>query len=234
MKLGIMQPYFFPYQGYFSLINSVDKFVCYDDVTFIKQGWINRNSILMNGSPHMFTVPLQNVSSNTLIRRTVIDIARYDIFKRKFVRTLEQNYSKAPFFDKTIELVGYVFSKGYYYISELAVSSLIAVCDYLGTPTIIVKSATGYDNRELRAENRVIDICKKEGATEYINPIGGQSLYSKSHFKEYGIDLKFLKAKKIEYDQFGGEFMPWLSILDVLMFNSIEDVNKILCECVVK
>lgn len=234
MKLGIMQPYFFPYQGYFSMINHVDRFICYDDVTFIKQGWINRNRILVNGKPQMFTVPLHNVSSNVLIRRTAIDIARYNVFKRKFLKTLEQNYSKAPFFDNVIAIIIRVLGKACYYISELAVNSIIAVCDYLSINTNIVKSAVGYDNRELRAENRVIDICKKEGATEYINADGGRSLYNRDHFKQYGIDLKFLKSKKIEYDQHGGEFVPWLSILDVLMFNSIEDVNRILCECVVE
>ena len=179
MKIGIMQPYVFPYIGYYQLINAVDRFVIYDDVAFIKQGWINRNKILLNGEGHVFTVPIKNASSFTTIAQTGINHDLYEGWKAKFLKTLLQAYAKAPYYKEVAALVTNVFNTKCDTISELAAESLVETCKYLGINTEFILTATGYGNKELRAKDRVIDICKKEKAAIYINPIGGKELYTK-------------------------------------------------------
>jgi hypothetical protein len=228
MKLGIMQPYIFPYIGYFQLIKAVDKFVCYDDVTFIKQGWINRNRILMNGQPFLFSVPLCDVSSYTLIRDIKINERYYPIWRKKFYKTLEQNYKKADYFEPTFDVVKRVFDEPHDRISMLASSSIQEVCKYLSINTYIQKTSIYYGNNDLKAEGRIIDICKQESASTYINVAGGTSLYSRDNFKENGIVLQFIKYGDIKYQQFKNSFCPWLSIIDVMMFNSVERIQEML------
>jgi hypothetical protein len=229
--MGIMQPYLFPYIGYFQLINAVDKFLIYDNVTFIKQGWINRNNILVNGKPLLFSVPLHNLSSYTLIRNTEINKNSYCKWKDKTYKTLEQNYKKAPFYKETLALAVSVFELNPVYISTLASQSIKMVCAYLSIPTVIINSAVKYNNDHLKAFNRVIDTCSQEKADSYINTSGGTHLYSKDVFKNNGIDLYFIKTNAISYKQFDKPFVPNLSILDVLMFNSIDETKNLLLSC---
>ena len=225
-----MQPYIFPYIGYFQLINAVDKFVVYDDVNFIKQGWINRNNILVQGKPYLFTLPLIKQSSFSKINEIFINNILYDSWKKKTLRTLEQSYKKAPFFKDVYDLVDNVLDVGdkEIDIATIATKSLVETSKYLEINTEFVFSSSIYDNDELSGKTRVINICKKENATSYINPIGGQELYDKVFFKENGLDLSFIKTLPIEYNQFKNEFAPWLSIIDVLMFNSIEEIKLLL------
>ena len=219
MNLGIMQPYFFPYIGYFQLIRAVDRFIAYDDVTFIKQGWINRNRILANGSPLLFSVPLSGAGSHTLIRDVSINNALYAGWRKKFYKTLEQYYRKAPQYEKVLPMIKDVMASESQLISTFALHSIKAVCAYLALTTELVETAINYNNSHLKAEDRVIDICRQEGAQTYVNATGGQELYSHDNFKRNGIELKFLKCKNISYKQPGSPFVPWLSIIDVLMFN---------------
>jgi hypothetical protein len=230
MKLGIMQPYIFPYIGYFQLINSVDRFVVYDDVTFIKQGWINRNKILLNGEEHIFTVPLKNASSFTTIAQTEINQNLYAGWRTKFYKTLAQAYAKAPYYKEAMDVVMAVFDSKCDTISELAAKSLTETSKYAGVETEFVLTATGYDNNGLKAEERVIDICRQEKASVYINPIGGKELYSKENFKQVGLELYFLKSRNIAYKQFNATFVPWLSVIDVMMFNAPAEIKNFLKE----
>lgn len=228
MKLGIMQPYFFPYIGYFQLIRAVDKFVIYDDGKFRKYGWINRNRILLDGRDYMFTIPLAHSSPNTLIKDTYIHQNLYKFFKTKFMKQLKQSYGKAPFFNAVYELVKQVLESEDTLISLLAFNSIKSVCQYINLNTPFVDSSTIYQNSHLPAQERIIDICKKEGADTYINLPGGMELYDKKVFAEYGVNLFFIKSKPIIYQQTGNEFVPWLSIIDVLMFNSVNEVREML------
>jgi len=230
MKLGIMQPYIFPYIGYFQLINSVDRFVVYDDVTFIKQGWINRNKILLKGEGHVFTVPLKSVSSYTTIAETEINHNLYEGWRNKFYKTLTQAYAKAPYYKEAIEIIAVVLDSQCNTISELAARSLVDTCKYIGVDTAFVSTATGYGNSGLKAEERVLDICKQEKAAVYINPIGGKELYSKEDFKKTGMELYFIRSRNITYTQFNATFVPWLSIIDVIMFNAPAEIKKFLNE----
>lgn len=227
MKLAIMQPYFFPYIGYFQLVAAVNKFVIYDDVNFIKGGWINRNNVLINKKSNLFTVPLIKASSNTLINDTKINLKFYNIWKVKFLRSLEQSYKKAPYFTEVYNLIKNVLEINENdLISELAVNSIKNVIDYLQLDTEICETSENYNNKTKSRQERVLDICGIEKASQYINPIGGIELYSKKTFKENGIVLNFIKSKPIIYTQFDNDFSPWLSIIDVLMFNSVIEVNK--------
>ena len=228
MKIAIMQPYFFPYIGYFQLINAVDKFVIYDDVAFIKQGWINRNRILINGVDYMFSVPLKDVSSYRLINDTLIHKELFNRFKAKFSKQLEQAYSKLPFFDTVYDLIQQVLNRENKSIGQLAVNSLKSVCHCLSIDTVLIDTSVVYQNNNLQAQSRVLDICKKEDANVYINLSGGVELYQNSVFANNGIELLFIKPKPISYKQLNNEFVPWLSIIDVLMFNSAEEVKAML------
>jgi len=228
MKLAVMQPYLFPYIGYYQLIASVDKFVIYDDVSYIKQGWINRNNILNNHKPVLFTVPLNDASSFRRICDTELNTKQYSPWKEKFLRSLELNYRRAPFFVQTHELVCNVLNAGDNDISQLASRSLKVLCKYLNVSTEIVGTSAKYNNNDLRSQERILDICKQEGATTYINAPGGQGLYSFSDFNEKGVKLQFIKPGNIIYKQFAEKFVPSLSMIDVLMFNSKEEATILL------
>ena len=225
-KLAIMQPYLFPYIGYFQLIHAVDKFITYDDVAFIKQGWINRNNILVNGSPFLFTIPVKNISSYSLIHETEVS---YNIdWRSKLFKTIQESYRKAPYFENVFQIIENTFTTDEQYISRIATKSILEVVKYLGLQTDFQESSASYQNSYLRSQERVIDICEKELASQYINPIGGKELYSKNIFKAQNIQLNFIKTHPIKYEQFKNSFVSNLSIIDVLMFNSPAEMNLIL------
>ena len=226
MKLAIMQPYIFPYIGYFQLIKAVDKFVIYDDVNFINRGWINRNRILVNGKDSLFTIPLKEASQNKLIND--IDVNWDDAWKSKWLKTLEQSYKKAPFYQQVLPIIEQTLGQEKTIFSEIIVENLKLINAYLGVTTEIIPSSAIYQNIELKAQNRILDICLQEKANHYINPIGGIELYQKEVFEEKGMQLNFIKSKPVQYPQLKNDFVPWLSILDVLMFNSVEQIQTFL------
>ena len=228
LKIAVMQPYFMPYIGYFQMIKAVDKFVFYDDVNFIKQGWVNRNRILVNGEAFLYTIPLDKANSFCFIQNTLINEKFYAKWKQKFLQTINQNYKKAPYFSKVYSLLEDVLEMKINTISELAIESIMVTSKYLGLQTEFLISSTRYNNKDLQRQDRLLDICKKENATHYINAVGGQELYAKESFKEKDVELNFIKSKQLTYKQFGETFTPWLSIIDVLMFNSKEEVNIML------
>jgi len=228
MKIAVMQPYIFPYIGYFQMINAVDKFVFYDDVNFIKQGWINRNRILVSNKDYLFTIPIKNASSFALINETEINQALFEKWSRKFQQTIALNYKKAPFFHDIFTLMSRILEEECTTIAQLAMQSVKSVLAYMGIDTPCVVASEKYQNKALVRQERLIDICKQEQATHYINAIGGQELYKKEDFIKEGIKLDFIKTLPIEYKQFNNEFVPWLSIIDVLMFNSIEEIRIML------
>lgn len=222
-----MQPYIFPYIGYFHLIEATDMFVFYDDVSFIKGGWINRNRILINETDSLFTVPLMKSSSHKLICETMLHPTLYLNWKKKFIKTLKQNYSKAPFFKESIDLINSVFELECTSIGDLAINSILLVCQYLKMDfTWTISSEISPETTGLKKEERIIEINKKLGSKNYINAIGGQELYSHENFLRQGIQLNFIESTIKEYIQFKNEFIPWLSIIDVLMFNSKDEIKE--------
>jgi hypothetical protein len=224
-----MQPYLFPYIGYYQLISAVDEFVNYDDVAFIQQGWINRNRIKINGEARYFTVPLAAASSFRSIRETMVATLPYEAFRRKFFATINTVYGKAPFYRETLNLLEGVFVPQPASIGDLAWQSVSAVCSYLRLETRLVPTATTFGNSHLKKADRLIDICRRENADIYINAIGGAELYSRDEFAKAGIALWFLRSGPVEYSQSDRRaFIPNLSIIDVLMFNSHEQVRLML------
>lgn len=232
MTLGIMQPYLFPYIGYFQLLAAVDRFVVYDDVTFIKQGWINRNRMLINGDAAFFTVPLAHKSSTVTIRDTAIsDAPEHEKWAEKLLKSFDNTYRRAPEFARTFPLVERVLTATSSKVAEMAVESIRAVAERLDIRTSIVETSSVYGNADLHGEDRVLAICLAEQANRYVNPSGGRELYSRERFKAQGVELQFIEPRAIEYPQFGGRFVPWLSIVDVLMFNPVERVREFLTAC---
>ena len=223
MKLGIMQPYFLPYIGYFQLISAVDKYVIYDDVQYIKGGWINRNKMLLNGKDFMFNLLLSGASPNKLINEITVNENQTSMIK-----TIQSAYGKAPYFNDIFPLMNRIFEFEDKNLGKFLGNSLIQIADYLKFNTKFIYSSEINKDNSLKAQDKVLQICKILGATEYINAIGGQELYSKKDFKQHNIELKFLKTEIIEYKQFKSEFVPYLSILDVMMFNSVEEINEML------
>ncbi len=224
MRLAIMQPYFFPYIGYFQLINAVDKLIFYDDVNFIKNGWINRNKVLVNGKSHYITIQLKNASSFSPINQV-----EFNDNRNKIKKTIEQSYKKAPFFKTIFPIIEECLSVQTNKIGELAIHSIIATSNYLELNKNFEVCSNWYsDTKLLERSDRLIEICKLNKVTQYINPIGGINIYSKDEFMKRGIKLNFLKSKQIEYLQSSNIFQPCLSIIDVMMFNSKETVNNLL------
>lgn len=228
MKIAIMQPYFFPYLGYFQLISAVDKFIIFDDVQYIAKGWINRNRLLINGNIFLFTIPLEHASTNRNIRD--IKLSNNGKWRIKLCQTIRQGYKKSKYFDQVIHLVEEVIlDDNVDNISDIARKSLIVISKYLGIHTDIIYSSSVYENQHLRGQDRILNICKLEKADAYINATGGRLLYNRADFHQQAITLKFIESTLSRYNQPGqDEFIPGLSIIDVMMNNSIEDCKLLL------
>lgn len=215
MKLAIMQPYFVPYIGYFQLMAAVDRFVLFDDVSFINRGWINRNRLLVGGREHLMTIPLRGASQNQLINQIALDDGLS--WRGKLLKTIEQSYRKAPFYAETMPLVKDMLSCPETMLAPWLRYSLTAVHAWLELPCQIVASSAQYENQDYKGARRILDICRQEQASVYVNAPGGKDLYAPADFAALGMQLRFLQPRLAEYDQGGPAFMPGLSIIDVLM-----------------
>lgn len=213
MKIAIMQPYFFPYIGYFQLINSVDTFVIYDDVNYIKGGWINRNYIISNNGKSIFTLPLISSSSNKKINE--IEISK----NHKLIKTIEYNYKRAPYFQEIQPVISDILNSESYNLAKFLENQIKIICKRLEIETKILVSSSLNKNNLLKGEEKVIDICKSLNATSYINSPGGKQLYSENKFFSEGIELRFIEPCIVPYTQYGSNFEKNLSVIDVLMFN---------------
>lgn len=228
MKLGIMQPYFLPYVGYWQLINHVDKYVIYDDVNFKKRGWINRNRILLNKKINYINVPMLGASQFKLINEIGVD---NDVrLLNRNIRLIESAYKKAPQYNEVLPIIESIFRCGKENLAEYLIDSIHIICSYLDIGTEIVISSKLEKDNNKKAQEKILEICELLGATEYYNAIGGQELYDHNDFRNKGMKLKFLKSLNIAYRQFDCEFHGDLSILDVMMFNSKEKIKKFLNE----
>lgn len=223
MTVGIMQPYFLPYIGYFQLINAVDKYVIYDDVQFIKGGWINRNNILLNGERHLVNLLLSGASSNKNINEIEVQSNQ-----TKIIKVIESAYKKAPFFEEVFSMFLKIIEYEKRELGQFLGNSIAELCKYMFIDTELIFSSTIKKDNTLKAQEKVLQICEILGATKYYNAIGGQELYNKKDFKQQKIELQFLDTQITAYPQFKNEFVSHLSILDVLMFNSVEEVKTFL------
>lgn len=214
---AIMQPYFFPYIGYFQLMRAVDVFVIYDNVQYMKGSWINRNRILSRGQPAWITLPVKraNLSLNINQRNYCLGQENTVLIKSK----LRESYSRAPFFDSVFpmvcELLDYPdtnVAKFNAHLLRTLASWMELDCDFQMSSNIDAEPA-------FKGQNRVIDICTRLSAGRYVNAIGGIELYDAATFSASGIELNFLCSNPAPYAQFENSHVPSLSIIDVLMFN---------------
>ncbi|MGI6492811.1 MAG: WbqC family protein [Pelotomaculum sp.] len=226
MKVGIMQPYFFPYIGYWQLIKAVDKFVIYDDVNFIKRGWINRNKILNQGEGKFINLLVSQASQNKLINE--LEVLKNLIHNKKLLKTLESCYRRAPYYADVLPVIESIITQDEGNLARYLEFLIMRLCEYLSIDTEIILSSRINKNNDLRGQDKIIEICKILGADEYINGTGGQALYSREEFAACGIHLKFLKTDEIVYQQNTAEFVPNLSIIDVMMFNGPGKINEML------
>ncbi|MFM6938753.1 MAG: WbqC family protein [Aquirufa sp.] len=227
MSVAIMQPYFFPYLGYFQLVQAVDDFVFYDDVMFIKKGWINRNRILMQGKEFLFTIPLEKQSQNKTIRET--NVAWGPEFPTKLIVQLHAAYKKSPFFDQVMPRIEALFAQKPESMAELAGKSIELVWQYLGLEKRFHYSSELADSQAEGRAERLIHLTKKLGASQYINALNGQSLYEKDFFAAKGVDLSFIRPILLPYAQGkSNDFIPGLSMIDVLMWNDPNQIKLML------
>ncbi len=228
-RLAVMQPYVFPYIGYFHLIEASDKIIFYDDVNFIKGGWINRNRILLNGEPLMVTFPLEGASPNKQIGE-IKPLLKAD-FRNAFLARITAAYKKAPHYQEVTQMLRAFFEKPYENIADLAINSITSVYDYLGMEIRWTKSSViTPETKGMDKADRLIKMAKDLGYKKYVNAMGGQELYDKDYFHAQDIQLNFVQPSKVEYKQFDKEFVPWLSIIDVLMFNDKKAVKEMLSD----
>ncbi|MGA4494154.1 WbqC family protein [Vreelandella venusta] len=223
MKLGVMQPYLFPYIGYFQLIYAADLFLIYDDVAYIKQGHINRNCILSPNGAARFTIPVPGASSNKLISELA-----FSEDTAKVLRTIEQSYSKAPHFEEVFPMIRGALELDDRSIASVCQKSFEDIFSYLGLEKQFKKTSELDYDRSATARDRLMALCQQFGADCYINAPGGRKLYAKQDFAEKGVDLKFVDSLPVEYSQGNAEFVPNLSIIDVLMHCSPEEVWRLL------
>ena len=222
--VAIMQPYFLPYIGYFQLMAAADTFVVFDDVNSINRGWINRNRLLLNGSAYTFTVPLRHASQNRLICDIELDDEQN--WRAKLLNTIRQAYGKAPYYAQVSILLENLINYPATKLDAFLLNSLCEIARYLSIEVEIINSSRIYNNATLKGQERILDICRQEAADIYINPIGGVNLYDRDSFLSKDISLKFVNSHPIDYPQGKNEFIPWLSIMDVLMFNDKAAIGR--------
>lgn len=228
-KVAIMQPYFFPYLGYLSLIKHTDTFILFDTVQFIRHGWIERNRVLKQGEGWLYIkVPLVKAPRETLIKDSYIDNAQQ--WKDKIIAQLQPYKKIAPYYSQTMAVVEDVLDGEFDSIVALNKSALEKICAYLDIERpILTFSEMDLPIKQAAAPDEwALHICEAmDGVDEYWNPPGGESFFDRSKYDKAGIKLVFQKVQIREYDQ-KRQFEPGLSILDVMMFNSPEEINKML------
>jgi hypothetical protein len=225
MRIAVMQPYFFPYLGYWQLIQAVDKFVVLDDVNYINRGWINRNRISVHGEPFWMTLPLVGASQNRMI--SDIDILPDDGWKSRLLKKVEDSYQGEASFPATMQVLREVVQCAQGNLSVFLAASIQRICDLLGLAAEIIPTSRIFPKEALKGQHRILDICTKLGADEYLNPPGGRDLYDSKFFSGRGIKLIFLDAPQSCLGlKSGSQSGDTLSLLDTLMMNPLEDVSS--------
>ena len=219
-----MQPYFLPYIGYWHLVASVDKFVLLDDVNYINRGWINRNQIMVNGIPTWLTLPIQGASQNRLILE--LKLTEKKAWQANFEKNIQHSYARAPYFKDGFALFKQIMDEMDGNLSESLSKSISSIVQILGLTTELVPTSRIFPKGGLKGQERILDICKRLGATEYVNAPGGRGLYEASSFLEAGVKLCFLSEQSAEDELRSGstDGTP-LSILDTMMYNSFLNIS---------
>ncbi len=229
--VAIMQPYFFPYIGYLQLMDCADTFILYDDVKYIKQGWVNRNRILRGDAPVYLTLPVvRGTHKERICEKRLLN--PQESLKDAFAK-ITRHYRAAPQFDKALEFLEPLFSPNVETISNFNIRALGALCRHLGISTeLVIASERNYGD-DVSGQERVLRICEREAATHYVNAIGARAsgLYSEEAFAAAGLELSFLRTDPdLAYDQGGAGFVANLSVIDLLMHNPPERIRRMLSQ----
>ena len=222
-----MQPYFLPYIGYFTLINAVDKFVYLDDVQYIRRGWVNRNRVKMGNSWLYLTIPVKKALLKTNLNE--VHITDDEKIINRLKKTIKHCYNKTPNYGNIEELI-FKHLKSGDLISKININLSSEICKYLEIDTIFKISSEIKKDNDLYGKEKIIEICKRLGCNNYINPIGGIELYDKEEFKKKDIRLNFIKMNEIRYYQGHYNFIKDLSIIDLMMWNSKFKIKEMLLE----
>ncbi len=247
MKLAAMQPYFFPYIGYFQCIHAVDKYLIYDRLNYIYQGWVDRNRLVDKSGQIFYIRPsLKDASVSKLIGE--IELQPKQFWRKKLIKTLQFSYAGAPFYEETLALVSNILSYETESLSEFNFLGIKSICEFLEIDTELSNDTQKFDELEKELSGlkeallmngeetvelkitRAVELCRIEGADTFINAIGGVDLYPSSFFKEQDVELKFIRTSPIRYTQFTADFVPGLSIIDVLMHNGKEGTKQLLTQ----
>jgi hypothetical protein len=228
LRVAAMQPYFFPYLGYFQLMAACDVFVVRDEAQYIHQGWVNRNRILVNGGPQWVTLPVASGDHALPIRQRNY-LLDHPVAKRLHNR-ITAAYRRAPQFDDAMSVVDEALSCRDTNVSAFNINLLGCIAKRLGIDTPVRLASTLPRQESLSGQEAVRDICVRLGASMYINPIGGLDLYNPALFVQHGLTLRFLESQAPDYSQFGAPFVPSLSVIDVMMFNDVATIRKMLPE----
>ncbi|WP_426578381.1 WbqC family protein [Xenorhabdus stockiae] len=224
MILAVMQPYLFPYIGYYQLAYHCDEFIFYDDVNYIKGGYINRNNILTKNGKQLFTIPVNQASSFKKINEL-----EFSNNVKKVLVTIQQAYSKAPYFDAAYPIIEKILLSENRNVAKITSNSIIEIFNYLELPFKYEFSSNIDYDRGLDAKNKLFSFCKLYNAQKYTNTMGGKSLYNKDEFKNKNIELSFIETGNIIYTQFNSDkFESNLSIIDLLMNVDKEKIIKLL------
>ncbi|MEJ2594087.1 MAG: WbqC family protein [bacterium] len=229
MKLAIMQPYFLPYPGYFALIKHSNKWIFNDEVQMIRKGWVERNRILrQSGGWHYIRVPLVRHSHTTLIKD--VRIRNHEPWKEKIIAQLGHYRRKAPYYYKVINFLKSAFLTEFETITAQNAHLMEQTCQYIGfNMEYDILSDMNLELGEIvEPDDWSLHICEALGYDHYLNPILGKSFYSREKYEKHGIELEFLRLKEIPYPQLGNKFIGGLSIVDMMMFNTPEEINTML------
>jgi predicted HD phosphohydrolase len=225
--VAMMQPYWFPYLGYFQLIHASDVFVLGDDLQYVTGGWINRNRMLSNGEPMLFSLPLKKFHSHVAINQRELSDNVGEMMN-KLLRTLSMQYSRAPYRQEVMALLQRLMLHPEKNLARYLEHSLRELCAYLGITTPIVRASDLPIHDVQDKQDRVIKTARCLDADLYLNAIGGMALYDADYFSRHGMQLRFHRMDELCYTQFRDPFVANLSIIDVLMFNSVERVRQFL------
>ncbi len=220
-----MQPYWFPYLGYFQLLQNVDRFMLLDTMNHKPRGWVNRNRILNGHRPTWLSLTLANSSQNVLLK----DLQCFEKEKGALMllKRLQSAYEKAPYYQFAMPVLETIINDPNSHFVSTVEYMFNHICEYLAidTPRVL---ASDQNLLVRKGENRIVALCRQQQATQYINLSGGDTVYSRQDFAKKNIELMFMKMKPIRYDQFKEPFAPSLSIIDVMMFNSPRKIRDLL------
>lgn len=224
--IAMMQPYLFPYLGYFQLIAATDIFVLGDDLQYIKSGWVNRNNILFNNEAKLLTFPMKKDRFELAINQRQLSDNFADEAQR-LINLIASSYAKAPCFRQAMPVIESLIRCPERNLALYIEHSIRQLCAYLHITTPVYR-ASDLKIIALDKQDRVVQTARELGASLYINPIGGAALYEHAYFARHGLGLKFFKMDEVGYRQYRTPFVGNLSIIDVMMFNTVDEIRALL------